>query len=150
MRAADIQNLIRSGLFAYGSSMTVESFGQIDNIEPLNYTTMNQHEAIIASRKYELRLLGLYDQINEQLLAVGRKLVRREEDFIVPTIADTLEYVNAYMRQGDNKIRRGNKLYRNFTRLHPDLHQEPTEVETNRMRTLVMQDIAKNLAGPAS
>ena len=148
MKSLDIQNLIKSGLFAYGSSMTAENFGLLDSIVSPIFTGLTRQQEISAIRTYDLKLLGLYGQVNEQLLAVGRKLIRSGDDYVIPPQSEMMDYVSAYYRQADSKHRKGIKLYTNFTRLYPH-HSIPPSISAAHMKAHSLKEQAESKDGPA-
>ena len=119
MTAQETMALINSGMFEYGSEVNIYDLATIAGIEVPNITVMHGEEAVRASRTFELQLISVYDVINQQLLGMGRKLTRRGDLYVVPTVNETLKYVEQYYNQGNNKQSKAMKLYRSFAILHP-------------------------------
>jgi len=134
MLAPEVRELMDGGMFGYGSEIAVHDFAALEDIQEPNISTMNGIDAVNASRAFELKLVGLYDNVNQQLLGVGRKLTRRGDVYVVPTIGDTLKYVEQYNNQASSKRAKASKLYRSFTALHPNEVTEDDHV-TDRLNT---------------
>ena len=119
MTANEVLALINSGMFEYGSEVNIYDLATIAEITVPGINTMSGEEAVRAARTFELQLVGVYDTINQQLLGMGRKLTRRGDMYVVPTVGETLKYVEQYHNQGNNKQSKALKLYRSFAILHP-------------------------------
>ncbi len=145
MKANEINQLIDSGLFNYGFRMSIEDFGSLDNIEPPLLNDLSTNEAIRAVKQYELKILGFYGQVNEQLLARGRKLTQTMGEMLVPTVGETMKYVEQYLNQGKQKLRKGEKLYKNFTRLHPA--QQTTHMDSELIKAILTRRKAQSTLG---
>ena len=137
MLVTEARALVAGELFIYGTSMTIAEFISLDNIiEPIIHD-MTPENAIIANRNYEFQVLGLYGVINDCLLAEGRKLVKREGSYIVPTIGETIKYAEQYEGRGNTNFRKADKLRRNFARVNPTRMQTETE-RTTQARNDIM------------
>lgn len=120
MSVKDIKILIERGYFSYGSQMTVEEFGNLDNIKHPDLVGLQPMEAIKAYDTYRLKLVSLYTTINDQLLVMGRKLYLKDEMYNVATVSETLNYASQYFNQAKKKSNRGNKLMKGFQTMQVD------------------------------
>ena len=130
MKVAEVKLLVDKGLFQYGSEMSIEAFADLGSIKHPDLSRMTQIEAINAYRNYELKIVGLYTTINEQLLSIGRKLYRKDGTYNVATVADTLSWVERYNKAGKKKYAKANKLTKGFA----TTQVVPQEVNTQQAR----------------
>ena len=127
------QNLIQTGMFEYGFSITRAEILNLENQQEPNYHLLEGEEAVRQAKKYDLLVLGIYSSINEQLLSLGRTLKQVNGDYIVPSIEHTFKYVKLYDDKANRNLLRSNKLRTSFQRINPGVVQTHEERNATAM-----------------
>ncbi len=116
MLVSEVKSIIASGLFDYGSSISVNDFANLFGIFVPLAADRNNHTVMV---KFDLALLVPYAQVNDVLLTLGRKLKKENDFYIVPSISTTLKYVDYYNDRAAKARLRAKKLRDSFWILHP-------------------------------
>jgi len=118
MNVAGIKALISAGAFHHGKIISVNDMGAMDGIAPLNLAGLVGMDAAIAFNKHRLIVQRFATKVNMQLILIGQTIYQRGDEYIVPTVTDTIERADKYFNEGKEKNSKGAKLLKSFSAIY--------------------------------
>ena len=118
MNVADTKRLIASGLFSHGKTFSVNDLGLLDGIKVLNLSGLVGMDAARAFNRHRLLVQRFATKVNIQLLLVGKTIYQKDDEYVVPTVTDTLERADKYFNEGKEKNAKGAKLLKSFSAIY--------------------------------
>lgn len=123
----------------YGTVVSLDVFGEwfsLIRVEDLDLEAMTLSELRNAIQTEELAFLSAYGAMNEELLKLGRCLVRNGQSYRVLLPSENKERADKYFNDARNKAKKGEQLLRNT----PSRYMEK---DNSASRLMIMQDRAK-------
>ena len=117
MTTEELRLMIQRGSFQYGSQIPIFELARLFNIEIPEPQEMNNYDRMI---KFDLDMLQAYSVVNNELITIGRKLIKNGENYIVPTVGNTLIHVDRYEDKAARADLKARKLRRGFWAVNPD------------------------------
>lgn len=117
----DIPGLRAQGMFQYGSSISVADTAILFGVTVPPPNLLNDHIVMV---RFDLEMLSVYGLLNDDLMTIGRKIVRQGEDYVVPTIESTLIHVDRYEDKASRSDAKARKLRRSFWEANPGYNND--------------------------
>ena len=130
--------------------MTIEMLAGMKEYQELDYGTVwseaelvrvfsiklpdvsgNAQSIIKNAKEYELKKVQAYCMINEQMLNKGMCFIQDKDNYRIPLISETTNYISKYYNSSNRKFKRAEKLRKSFSSLHP-VEAKKVNDEANR------------------
>jgi len=134
--------------------MTIEMLAGMKEYQELDYGTVwseaelvrvfsiklpdvsgNAQSIIKNAKEYELKKVQAYCMINEQMLNKGMCFIQDKDNYRIPLISETTNYISKYYNSSNRKFKRAEKLRKSFSSLHP-IEAKETNDKANRTNSL--------------